>query len=108
MYQVLYIIVATSFLVSMLSRPFFSEQVTYSKPGRLSAGMTCAVDISFTPKVCQLRYYGGISGGGGDGCGGGGVSDGGIDFGDFIGLTTRTPPPVRIDQPHLTRRSFEV
>lgn len=26
-------------------------QVTYAKPGRLSAGMTCAVDIAFTPKV---------------------------------------------------------
>ncbi|CAB1100550.1 unnamed protein product [Ectocarpus sp. CCAP 1310/34] len=26
-------------------------EVTYAKPGRLSAGMTCAVDIAFTPKV---------------------------------------------------------
>lgn len=28
-----------------------TNQVTYAKPGRLSAGMTCAVDIAFTPKV---------------------------------------------------------
>ncbi|CAM9207030.1 unnamed protein product, partial [Laminaria digitata] len=26
-------------------------EVTYSKPGRLSAGMTCVVDIAFTPKA---------------------------------------------------------
>ncbi|CAN0059637.1 unnamed protein product, partial [Ectocarpus sp. 12 AP-2014] len=26
-------------------------EVTYAKPGRLSAGMTCAVDVVFTPKV---------------------------------------------------------
>lgn len=30
---------------------YTASQVTYSKPGRLSAGMTCAVDISFRPKV---------------------------------------------------------
>eukprot|EP00903_Cladosiphon_okamuranus_P020361 g18681.t1 len=28
--------------------------VTYAKPGRLSAGMTCAVDIAFTPKTARV------------------------------------------------------
>ena len=34
--------------------PLHALKVTYAKPGRLSAGMTCAVDIAFTPKVITL------------------------------------------------------
>lgn len=34
-----------------LLMPRNALKVTYAKPGRLSAGMTCAVDVAFTPKV---------------------------------------------------------
>ena len=36
--------------------PLHALKVTYAKPGRLSAGMTCAVDIAFTPKVISLAF----------------------------------------------------
>lgn len=37
-------------------------QVTFDKPGRMSAGMSCTIDIEFTPKVnqdifTQMRFY---------------------------------------------------